>query len=305
MLSSARKETPRTYIVPTRFGFYFAFLCLVLFVTAFAYGNNFLYFFVFWMVSIGITGLFLTNSIVSRSRLVDLRAESFFAGETGELRVTVLNVSNWKLWDLRIQPDRERSKELVVDVIARGAERRIAVKLNAARRGRMKWPDLRIETNFPFGFALAWKTILSQRDVIVWPVRRGHDLDEFLRQTRGDQGEKLRGSPPQKLSDGNLPEQFRPFQDHDNAGAINWKLYARFEKLFVAESDRDAEMHLMFDDDLMSEMDREDRISQLARWIWEAEASGFYYGVKFEGKWFPLSTGNHHLREILDHLGGA
>ncbi len=296
----------RTYIVPTRFGFYFAFLCLVLFVTAFAYGNNFLYFFVFWMVSTGVMGLLVTNSIVNWTEIQEPLAESFFAGEVGSLEVHVRNQSRWGFRDLRLQLDRSLAEERSVEDLLPRSTKKVQWPLRGQERGYLRLPEVRLETNFPFGFSLAWKTLRNSSEVLVWPARRGLRLRELLQSLKSTgEGPMQSMGSPSRHTDGSLPEQFRPFQNHDSPAQIHWKLYARLANLYIGESVEEPKAQLMFSDEDLPDVDKETRISQLALWLADAESEGYLYGLVFEGRHFPIANGQHHLVDLLNFLARA
>ncbi len=73
---SKRKKT-RTYIFPTSFGFAFGAMALVLFFLAVGYANNLIYIFVFFLISVAFTGVFITNRNVDGVELVSLQADEF------------------------------------------------------------------------------------------------------------------------------------------------------------------------------------------------------------------------------------
>jgi len=75
----------------------------------------------------------------------------------------------------------------------------------------------------------------------------------------------------------------RPFRDGDSPRQVDWKAYAREAPMLIKEySPAGSELRL-FDFAQLTHLDTEARLSQLARWVVEAEAHGERYGVALPG----------------------
>ena len=79
--NSFRLKPDRTYIFPTGFGVAYGVLSFILLVMAIGYGNNIQYFFVFLLVSMGITIAWTTNKNIESLVVEDLKSNFIFAKE--------------------------------------------------------------------------------------------------------------------------------------------------------------------------------------------------------------------------------
>jgi uncharacterized protein (DUF58 family) len=94
----------------------------------------------------------------------------------------------------------------------------------------------------------------------------------------------------------------RPFRDGDSPRQVDWKAYAREAPLLVKEYTQGASELRMFDLALLGDPDLEVRLSQLARWIVDAEAHGERYGLLLPGVQLSLDRGPEHRHRCLAAL---
>jgi len=86
------------------------------------------------------------------------------------------------------------------------------------------------------------------------------------------------------------------------AAEVDWKAYAREAPLLVKEySPAGSELHL-FDFAQLTDPDTEARLSQLARWVVDAEAHGERYGVVLPGVLLRPDRGPEHRHRCLAAL---
>src|SRR5262249_47476384 len=107
----------------------------------------------------------------------------------------------------------------------------------------------------------------------------------------------------QSLRDGT--EDFRGFRDYvqgDSPRHIHWKALARGAPLLVKEYAAASQTPVVFDLDDVRARDTENRLSQLCRWIVEADRNGAVYGLGLPGVLIPLASGPVHRRRCLTAL---
>ena len=110
------------------------------------------------------------------------------------------------------------------------------------------------------------------------------------------------GARPRGGSDADEWLGLRPLRDGDSPRQVDWKAYAREAPLLVKEyRPAGSELHL-FDFAQLTDPDTEARLSQLARWVLEAEAHGERYGVALPGVLLPPDRGPEHRHRCLAAL---
>jgi len=83
---------------------------------------------------------------------------------------------------------------------------------------------------------------------------------------------------------------------------VDWKAYAREAPLLVKEYTQGAAELRDFDFSRLTQADPEARLSQLARWIVDAEAQGKRYGLTIPGVRLPPAHGPQHRHRCLAAL---
>ncbi len=291
----------RTYIVPTRFGFYFALCCLVLFVTAFTYSNNFLYFFVFWMGSIAVTGLLYTNKIVFEFEIKSSNVDSHFADDVGFADFSVANNSMWLSSEATLSDAENLVEPCKVGSVRRKSQIKVRASLRKLTRGHYRIPIIRVESQFPFGLCRAWKKVPLDLDFSVWPERKGITLENFIAVQFPDQkSRQLLEAVSDEQND--TMDTHRPYEVGRSLKNADWKLYSRTDQLFLRNPSGTGQPRVEIRDVYFMSLEFESRMAQLAKLIFEAEQSGFCYLLEVERKVFPLGSGLQQMKMILDYL---
>jgi len=110
------------------------------------------------------------------------------------------------------------------------------------------------------------------------------------------------GARPRGGTDADEWVGLRPFRDGDSPRQVDWKAYAREAPLLVKEySPAGSELQL-FDFAQLPDPDTEARLSQLARWVVDAEAHGERYGVMLPGVLLRPDRGPEHRHRCLAAL---
>jgi uncharacterized protein (DUF58 family) len=94
----------------------------------------------------------------------------------------------------------------------------------------------------------------------------------------------------------------RPFRDGDSPRQVDWKAYAREAPLLVKEYQPPGAELRLFDFAAVPLADTEGRLSQLARWVVDAEAQGERYGLTLPGVRVAPERGPAHRHRCLSLL---
>ena len=290
----------RIFILPTRHGIGFAAAVCVMLLGAVNYGNALGYVLCFILVSMGLVSMLHAVRNLAGLRLTALASEPVFAGDTARLRV-------------RIGNDGQRSRPALLVRLAgaathgRGDEPVVRLGLEAdaastvelpAATGRRGWYSpgrIVLATRFPFGWFRAWSPSDPGLRCLVYPRPAGEQpLPEHLPETSGENGAMGRGE-----------DEFsglRDYQQGDPARRIHWKAVAREQgvpvKVFSGASS--GVILLRWED--VTAADPEARLSQLCRWVLEADAGGLRYGLTLPGGRIPPDGGEEHRERCLEAL---
>src|SRR5262249_28648413 len=141
----------------------------------------------------------------------------------------------------------------------------------------------------------AWTWVHTPLEMLVYPRPHG-------RLPMPTQGGLTPGSHPLPGAGADEWVGFRPFRDGDSPRQVDWKAYAREAPLLVKEYAQGASELRMFDLALLGERDLEARLSQLARWIVDAEVHGERYGLRLPGVQLSPDRGPEHRHRCLAAL---
>lgn len=285
-------STRRIYILPTGVGIGFGVMLLVMLIAGINYGNSVALFLTFLFTGFGLVTMHTCHRNLVRTSLTSAAALPTFAGTPGTVRVTLLNDASFARYDIEVEPtDADAGRG---DIRPRD-QTQIDVPVDAPTRGIINIDRLKISTTFPFGLFRAWSWAHLRIEMIVYPRAQGTlpmPLDSGFKS-----GTRSRG-----LSGSDEWLGMRPFRDGDSPRQVAWKAYARGSPLLVKEySAMGAELRL-FDLSTLENLGVEARLSQMARWVCDAETRGERYGLIALPYRLEPDSGPEHRHRCLTTL---
>jgi len=278
----------RLYILPTRTGAAFAALLLLMLIAGLNYANSVALFLTFLLGAFALVVMQQCHRNLLGLTVVSVSAPAVFAGTAGAVQV-VLASSATQRW--RVEAGLDAAAPLVADLPAH-ARVRLELPLPAARRGVVRIGRVRLSTAHPFGLFRAWTWVHTPLEMWVYPHPRG-PLPMPL------QGGRRRGRHAQPESGADEWSGLRPFRDGDSPRSVDWKAYAREAPLLVKEYSLEASELRLFEFAQLRHGDAEARLSQLARWVVDAEAQGERYGLVLPGVQLQPDRGPEHRHRCL------
>jgi uncharacterized protein (DUF58 family) len=285
-------ESRRIYIVPTRAGWSFAALIIIMFAAGMNYGNGLALLLTFWLASFALTAMIQTQRSLSGARLLTITASPTFAGTPLQL-------------DLRMESHRS-----VADIVARtedgaacstfvgdaasvtGADLRFAIP--TSQRGIWHLPVLRLESRAPYGLFRTWTWLRADAQTVVYPRPWGASAVP-----------ESPGATDGSLQHGSGQDEFawlRPFREGDSPRQVAWKAYARGAPLLVREYSSNAAAVHEFDFSALHGMDVEARLSQLCRWVVDAAARSEAWTLRLPDSVASSGAGAEHRQRCLAQL---
>ena len=300
----------RVYILPTTPGLVFGAAILVLLIGSINYDLQLGYVLTFLVASMAIVGMHTTHSNLAQLVLRGIRAEPVFAGDVATFEVTATNPTTVDRFALRfafIDPTTAPRRfpllmrhprtalTVSIEVTARG-DRSIGVPLPAPHRGRLPAPRIVIESRFPFGLWRAWAYLTPALSAMVYPKPETDAPPLPLTGTGGGDGYGL-------ASSGDDFAGVRPYSPGDPQKMIAWRLAARSDELSVKQFEAQGGGELLLDfDSLPRNLDVEQKLSRLARWVLDADAAHARYGLRLPGSMVSAGSGPQHREKCLTAL---
>ncbi|TAN67017.1 MAG: DUF58 domain-containing protein [Methylobacter sp.] len=281
----------RIFILPTQRGLGFVALIALLLLIAFVYNNNLAYLLTFLLASV----FFITilHSYRSLSGLVVQkgRSKAVFAGEAAGFEIHINNPTDMERHHLQIKLQDSQSLTLQAQ-----SSVHITLYSMTQRRGWHQAGTVTLFSTFPLGLFRAWSPIRFNLNVLVYP-KPAHFEIAF---PKAPSAQVQQGVSQQGADDFYGLQAYQP---GDSIKHIHWKAFAKglgvFSKKYGGEQSSE-EIRLDYDDAPGHTV--EERLSQLCRWVVDAEQAGLSYGFALPGLKLPPDNGLLHYRKCLEAL---
>ncbi len=287
-----RLERRRLYILPTRAGLAFGALVFVMLLAGLNYANSLALFLTFTLAALALVAMQLCHHNLLGLEVQALGSEAVFAQQPGALRVALANPHRAPRY--RLQAAVEQAPGAAVD-LAGDARAIIEAPLAPQARGVRHVSRVRLETRHPFGLFRAWTWVHLPVEWVVYPQPAGQlPMPEELGRRSGE-----------RVGGGAGFDEWlglRPFREGDSPRQVDWKAYAREAPLLVKEYQPSGAELRLFDFTRVPLPGTEARLSQLARWVVEAEARGERYALRLPQAALAAEHGPQHRHGCLKLL---
>lgn len=295
-------SSTKTYIIPSFFGFKFLITNIAILYLAMSTGNNLIYLYVFLIASTACVSMWTTNFNVQRVKITTTTPKSHFADEMGECKVILENPSEKILRQITVHLD-PQFKSNIVELFPKQTTE-LLIKMSMLPRGVHKLTRLTISSFFPFGLFYSWKLFNNSTEYYVYPARKGNPQLPWSQQeeNKGDSQSNTAKFSSTTQGEKEFWGHRRYFKD-DNPRQIDWKAYARTQRLLIKEHRAAQSLNVDLDIQLTKNLrNEEDQLSQLALWIDQCEQQGLNYSLKLGKIQIPQARGPKHYTNCLNHL---
>jgi uncharacterized protein (DUF58 family) len=280
----------RIFILPTHRGLNFAILTALLVLIAFVYNNNLVYLLAFLLASI----FFITilHSYKSLAGLVLQKGQSkaVFAGEAAGFAIHVNNPVDVERYYLQMSLKNTESLTLKPQ-----SKTCITLYSPTKKRGWHTAGTVTISSTYPLGLFRAWSPIRFNLEALVYPKPSPQELPF--------------PETPSALTQHGFSNKgaddfygLKEYQPGDSIKHIHWKAFAKGQGLFSKQYGGDNSAEIWLDYENAPGHNTEERLSQLCRWVIDAERAGIHYGFSLPGLKLPPDTGLLHTRKCLEAL---
>ncbi|MEK6805148.1 MAG: DUF58 domain-containing protein [Pseudomonadota bacterium] len=307
----------RVYILPTRFGYGFGFMTLVMLMGAMNYSNSMGFALTFLLAGLGLVAMHQTHSNLVNVQLHAGKAAAVFAGEVSHFQIRIENPSARPRYSLSLawphytvadtalnkdgkplQGTRRRAADDEHPVTADVPVQSITpmmLSLPARERGWMPARVFSVGTDFPLGLFHAWTWAELEMMCLVYP--RPAPPGRVPPGAHGGDGHTSGKQPGLDEFAG-----LRSYQRGDSPRSIHWKslpkLHAPMVKQFLETIDE--ELWLDWND--LPDLEPEARLSQLTRWVLEADGTHRHYGLRLPDQTIEPNSGEDHRNLCLKTL---
>lgn len=280
----------RIFILPTQRGLAFVLLIVLLLLVGFVYSNNLAYLLGFLLASIFFVAILHSFKSLAGLSVRAGRQPAVFAGQAGAFNFQIGNPGRQSRYALQLVLQSEMAISLAP------AETRIATLYQATeRRGWLQPQTLTVFSLYPLGLFRAWAPLRFDSPLLVYPKPAKRQLP-FPESGDGQLSEGL------SRRQGDEFYGLRPYQRGDAIRQIHWKTFAKGQGVFSKQYAGAGSSELWLDYQQAPGHNSEERLSQLCRWIIDAEKAGLRYGLLLPNLRLPPDTGAAHYRQCLQAL---
>ncbi|MEO8366655.1 MAG: DUF58 domain-containing protein [Pseudoxanthomonas sp.] len=267
-----RLDRRRVYVLPTRFGLFFAALVFAMLLGALNYNNNPALLLALLLGATGLASLIAAHLQLSGLGVDAISAEPVAAGSVMSLHVPLSAADTRMRRGLQL-----RCREARINAPPLSAEPVIAtMPMATERRGWIEPGRIRISTTQPLGLALAWSWVWPDSPLLVYPCAEPQGPPLPPGNGSGNQARLHPG--------GDDVHHLRGYRTGDPRRAIAWKPSARRDTLLVREYEQPLAIEVTLDWRMLSQLGYEQRIRRLAHWVDLAEREGRRYRVLLPGQ---------------------
>ncbi len=290
----------RVFILPTRYGYAFALALAAMLLGAVNYNNGLAYVLTFLLASMALVSMLHTNRNLSRLKLGVSAPKPAFAGGAARFYLSIDNRGQPARYALNVRYRYDPEARDKLDGVhhtgcASDTVAREVIEAPAIRRGFQPLGQVVLSTRYPFGLFRAWCPLKVDTECLVYPRPEGRQALPAT-SAAGAHESGTRGIGRDDFAG------FRDYVPGDSPRQIHWKAVAREQglpvKIFSGANAGD--LLLRFED--VEATHTEARLSQLCRWVLDADAAGYRYGLSLPGVEIPPDDGDAHRHSCLRAL---
>ena len=253
-----------------------------------------------YLLLFALTGVFLVSipHTLVNLRGLNVRAESIkptFAGQEVSVPIEILNESRTARRGLAVGFVDPATENRRVDEIGGRKGTRVVLRFPAWTRGEHQIGSLCLTTVYPLGFLKARRRLEGGQSYLVYPKPAGNArLPEEHSSGRSNAAQSTTGSDDFAGLNRYVPGE--------SQRRIDWKAVARGQPMMTKQFATETAGPLYLDFAAIGSADTENRLSQLALWIIEAERAHRPYGLRLPGTEISPSLGDSHFHRCLRTL---
>jgi uncharacterized protein (DUF58 family) len=219
-----------------------------------------------------------------------------FVGQEVSLPLEIMNDSRATRYGIELTVSGSNRERQRIDHIPAYKAARVTLRFPVRQRGEHSVETLCLTSAYPLGFIRFLKKFASSQTYIVYPKPAGELRlpSSFVR--RHD------GRPLTEFGEGDDFAGVRPYVHGESQRHIDWRAVARGQSLMTKQFTAEAEGVVYLDFSALCSADVEEKLSQLALWVIEAERVRRPYALRLPGAEILPAVGQAHFHQCLRAL---
>jgi len=291
------------YILPTRFGWLYALVLISMLIGSINYSLSVGFAMTFLLTGLGAVSMLHTWRNLAYLQLSAHRAQAVIAGQPATFEFIAKEEHNRARYAVSARfknqiNDYQNKYPQIEDYqdIAPLGESIFKLTLPSHHRGWLKAPRIIFSTRFPVSLFNVWAYADIDHNCLIYPKPGPHSLAIASHDMQATQGQQ---HSPQGNDDF---AGHRNYQFGDSPKRVDWKASSREQGLLTKLFQGDATSTLWLDWAVTTGETTESRISQLARWVVDAENNHLSYGLRLPQLEIKPNSGNAHYHQCMSAL---
>jgi len=289
----------RIYVFPTRNGFWFGIILWVMLFGAMNYNNSMAFMMTFLLSGMALVSILYTYRNLAGLRISAGLTEPVFAGDTAHFALRFDNQGQLAriALQLRLHDSSANLGEVAtITDIPDASLHTVYLACPATRRGILRLPELLLTSVYPLGLICAWTYLNLDLHCLIYPAPQGTQPLPV-----GGDHEHCEGS-----RDGVGGEDFVGYRDYhlgDSPRHVDWKIVAKDQGWLVKQFGGQNLGNVWLSwSEVYDQRDWEKILSQLCRWVIDAENAGVQYGLRLPDLEIAPGWGEQHRVRCLQAL---
>lgn len=278
------------YILPTRSGLFFAVVLILMLIGSINYNNSLGYLLCFLLGSLAIVSILHTYKNLYRLEIAIDESKPVFCKQIMQIPLKIDNIHGPAR--LALHFNFNTGETLAIHDIAATTSANIILKYTTHQRGKLKLGSLRISSRFPLGLFQTWAILNFSHTLLVYPQPADND------QPASAQPQMVTDRGKQGVGDEDF-NGLRNYLPGDSLHHIHWKALAKRQGLLSKQFGAESRPQWWFDWRNLTALDTEARLSQLTRWIIDAQKNSLTYGLWIPGAEVAPANDPQHQHHCL------
>ncbi|MDJ0834707.1 MAG: DUF58 domain-containing protein [Gammaproteobacteria bacterium] len=283
----------RLYILPTRFGYLYVMILLVLLLGSINYDNSMVYMLTFLLTALGIISMWQTHKNLLGLEVMVKAPQPVFLGDHLTLNFQLYNPQQAERYAIGLQYGNQPP---VYARVKAGGSASAQLTLPSRQRGMFKMGGVTIFTRYPTGLFHAWGWLRYDIPVLIFPRPV---FDSELTESLIDQPS---GKNIVDTADGDDFAGLREHRPGESLRHISWKAYAQGRGMLTKTFQGHASPALWIDWSEVSADSLEGKLSQMTALVLQAHQEGRKYGLRLPGIEIAQDDSKAHKAECLQQL---
>lgn len=286
------QRTGKLYILPTRAGWGFVLLLVLLLLLSINFENNLIFALTFLLTALMIITILYTYTNLAGVQASCMATHPCFAGESAGFTLQLISDSGREHQQLQLSwPGAVPVATDLIDT----RQVRVELALPAKQRGWCVAPTLRLHTVFPLGLFKCWCYQSVDARALVYPAPEASGI---LPATAGADGQGV-------MAEQSGSDDFSGLQRFEAGMSphhIAWKVFARGQGLHAKRYASRQDLNIWLDYESWPEADLEPRLSRLCYWALKLSREDRPFGLRMPGQVLEPGRGEAHRQRVLKKL---